>query len=73
MFRRIRLCKTATRITAAIDITAVNIRFKERECPRDKCCATGPPLPRKVLGELIVIKIEKGTSVALITRTTAEV
>jgi hypothetical protein len=32
-----------------------------------------PPLPRKVLGELVVLKVEKGASVALITRTTAEV
>ena len=32
-----------------------------------------PRLPRKVLGELVVLKVEKGTSVALITRTTAEV
>ncbi|HSB10566.1 MAG TPA: hypothetical protein VLM38_13845 [Blastocatellia bacterium] len=32
-----------------------------------------PPLPRKVLGELVVIRTEKGTSVAMITRTTAEV
>jgi len=32
-----------------------------------------PPIPRKVLGELIVIKVEKNSSVAMITRTTAEV
>jgi hypothetical protein len=32
-----------------------------------------PPLPRKVLGEIIVLKVENSTSVALITRTTAEV
>ena len=32
-----------------------------------------PALPRKVLGELVVIKVEKGASVALITRTTAEI
>lgn len=32
-----------------------------------------PPLPRKVLGELVVLKVEKSASVALITRTTAEV
>ena len=32
-----------------------------------------PALPHKVLGELVVIKVEKGASVALITRTTAEV
>jgi hypothetical protein len=32
-----------------------------------------PTVPRKVLGELIVLKVDKGASVALITRTTAEV
>jgi hypothetical protein len=32
-----------------------------------------PPIPRKVLGELIVIKVEKNSSVAMITRTTAEI
>jgi hypothetical protein len=32
-----------------------------------------PAVPRKVLGELIVLKVDKGASVALITRTTAEV
>ncbi len=32
-----------------------------------------PTLPRKVLGELVVLKCEKGASVALITKTTAEV
>ena len=32
-----------------------------------------PQLPRKVLGELVVLKVEKAASVALITRTTAEV
>jgi hypothetical protein len=32
-----------------------------------------PQLPRKVLGELVVLKVEKGTSVAMITRTMAEV
>jgi hypothetical protein len=30
-------------------------------------------IPRRVLGEMIVLKVEKGTAVALITRTTAEV
>ncbi len=34
---------------------------------------TRPKLPRKVMGELIILKVEKNTSVALITRTTAEV
>lgn len=32
-----------------------------------------PQLPRKVLGELVVLKVESGASVAMITRTTAEV
>jgi len=32
-----------------------------------------PALPRKVLGELVVLKVEKGTSVAMITRTNAEI
>lgn len=32
-----------------------------------------PKIPRKVLGELIVLKVEKGAAVALITRTTSEV
>jgi hypothetical protein len=32
-----------------------------------------PALPRKVVGELVVLKVEKGTSVAMITRTNAEV
>ncbi len=41
--------------------------------PQDQVMRDRPPLPRKVLGELVVLKVEKGTSVALITRTTAEV
>jgi len=32
-----------------------------------------PPIPRKVLGEMIVLKVENSSAVALITRTTAEV
>jgi hypothetical protein len=40
---------------------------------RDQVQKTRPEVPRKVLGELIVLKVEKNTSVALITRTTAEV
>ena len=40
---------------------------------REEVLNSRPEVPRKVLGELIVIKVEKGTSVALITRTTAEV
>jgi len=41
--------------------------------PLEKVMRERPPLPRKVLGELVVLKVEKGASVALITRTTAEV
>lgn len=41
--------------------------------PRSKVVGERPPLPRKVLGELVIIKVEKNTSVALITRTTSEV
>ena len=41
--------------------------------PQEQVMRERPPLPHKVLGELIVIKVEKGASVALITRTTAEV
>ncbi|MEK6288708.1 MAG: hypothetical protein AABO57_23570 [Acidobacteriota bacterium] len=41
--------------------------------PQDQVMRERPPLPRKVLGELVVLKVEKGTSVALITRTNAEV
>src|SRR5215216_1215458 len=40
---------------------------------RDDVLKSRPGVPRKVLGELIVLKVEKSTSVALITRTTAEV
>ena len=40
---------------------------------RDDVLKSRPDVPRKVLGELIVLKVEKSTSVALITRTTAEV
>ncbi|HKP86649.1 MAG TPA: hypothetical protein VJZ26_11160 [Blastocatellia bacterium] len=32
-----------------------------------------PPLPRKVVGEIIILKVENTSSVALITRTTGEV
>lgn len=32
-----------------------------------------PRIPRKVLGELIVLKVDRGASVALITRTTSEI
>jgi len=41
--------------------------------PTEQVLRERPALPRKVLGELIVIKTEKGTSVGMITRTTAEV
>lgn len=40
---------------------------------RGEVLKSRPQIPRKVLGELIVLKVEKNTSVALITRTTAEV
>ena len=41
--------------------------------PQEQVLRERPPLPRKVLGELVVLKVEKGASVAMITRTTAEV
>jgi hypothetical protein len=41
--------------------------------PRKDVLARRPPIPRKVLGELVVIKVEKNSSVAMITRTTSEV
>lgn len=40
---------------------------------RDKVKRERPEIPRKVLGELIVLKVERTAAVALITRTTAEV
>lgn len=40
---------------------------------REKVMKARPDVPRKVLGELIVLKVERTASVALITRTTAEV
>jgi hypothetical protein len=43
-------------------------RVPEKQVIRER-----PPLPRKVLGELVILKVEKTASVALITRTTAEV
>lgn len=43
-------------------------RVPVREVLKDR-----PALPRKVLGELVVLKVEKGVSVAMITRTNAEV
>ena len=41
--------------------------------PEEQVLRERPPLPRKVLGELVVLKVEKGASVAMITRTNAEV
>lgn len=41
--------------------------------PREDVLRDRPVLPRKVVGELVVLKVEKTASVALITRTTAEV
>jgi hypothetical protein len=41
--------------------------------PAEQVFRERPPLPRKVLGELVVIKTEKSTAVGMITRTTAEV
>ena len=40
---------------------------------REKVLNDRPPIPRKVLGEMVVLKVEKGTATCLITRTTAEV
>ncbi|HWN98932.1 MAG TPA: hypothetical protein VNS63_06630 [Blastocatellia bacterium] len=40
---------------------------------RNNVLAQRPAIPRKVLGELIVLKVEKNSSVAMITRTTSEV
>ncbi|HVG21843.1 MAG TPA: hypothetical protein VNI02_22600, partial [Blastocatellia bacterium] len=40
---------------------------------REEVMKARPDVPRKVLGELIVLKVENNTSVALITRSTAEV
>lgn len=41
--------------------------------PLEQVMRERPPLPRKVLGELVVLKVENGASVAMITRTNAEV
>jgi hypothetical protein len=41
--------------------------------PREQVMQDRPSMPHKVLGELVVLKVEKTASVALITRTTAEV
>ena len=39
----------------------------------EKIMKERPPIPRKVLGELVVLKVENHTCVAMITRTTSEV
>lgn len=41
--------------------------------PLEQIMKERPPIPRKVLGELVVLKVENHTCVAMITRTTAEV
>lgn len=41
--------------------------------PKDKVLRSRPQIPRKVLGEMVVVKVENNTAVGLITRTTAEV
>jgi hypothetical protein len=41
--------------------------------PRGEVIEKRPEIPRKVLGEMVVLKVEKSTAVALITRTVAEV
>ena len=50
-----------------------DISVQATRVPRKDVLARRPPIPRKVLGELIVIKVEKNSSVAMITRTTSEV
>ncbi len=40
---------------------------------RQKIVNERPAIPRKVVGEMIVLKVEKGTATCLITRTTGEV
>lgn len=41
--------------------------------PREEVMRDRPAMPHKVVGELVVLKVEKTASVALITRTTAEI
>jgi hypothetical protein len=41
--------------------------------PRQGVLKHRPEIPRKVLGELVILKVEKNTSVGLITRTNSEV
>ncbi len=50
------------------DFSIESGRVPQKEVFRDR-----PPIPRKVLGEMVVLKVEKTTAVALITRTVAEV
>jgi hypothetical protein len=50
------------------DVSVQATRELRKEVLRER-----PPIPRKVLGELVVLKVEKNSSVAMITRTTAEV
>jgi hypothetical protein len=50
-----------------------DISVQATRAQRKDVLARRPPIPRKVLGELIVIKVEKNSSVAMITRTTSEV
>jgi hypothetical protein len=40
---------------------------------RQRVLNNRPAIPRKVLGEMIILKVEKGTAVALVTRTVGEV
>jgi len=41
--------------------------------PLEQIMKERPPIPRRVLGEMVVLKVENHTCVAMITRTTAEV
>lgn len=50
-----------------------DLSIQKTHAPRETVLHQRPPVPHKVLGELVVLKVEKGVSVALITRTTAEV
>jgi hypothetical protein len=47
--------------------------IESRRETQSKVFKSRPPIPRKVVGELVVVKVEKNTSVAIITRTTSEV
>jgi hypothetical protein len=40
---------------------------------RDKVLKDRPKIPRKVLGEIVILRVEKGTAVGLVTRTVGEV